>query len=97
MHVFPNPVTMNNRTRGHAYKLVKQRSHLDMQKYFLQIELSINGIPSHVVEADSLSLFKLRLDSHWNATGYGQLQRPSAIPTDVHIIYMAHARDRKST
>ena len=70
-----------NYTIGHAYKLVKQRSHLDIQKYFFTYRIidQWNHLPSHVVEADSLSLFKSRLDSHWNAMGYGQLQRPLLI------------------
>ena len=32
-------------------------------------------ISSYVVIADSKNVFKSRLDSYWDAMGYGQLQR----------------------
>ena len=46
----------NNRTRGHPYKLVKQRSHLDLQKHFFtnRIVEQWNQLPSYVVTADNL-------------------------------------------
>ena len=70
----------NSRTRGHPYKLVKQRSHLDLRVLFLQTELLTNGTnyPSFVVMAGNTNLFKSRLVSHWDMIRYGELQRPSA-------------------
>ena len=70
----------NSRTRGHPYKLVKQRSHLDLRKCFFtnRIINQWNHLPSFVVTAENTNLFKSRLDSYWDMIRYGQLQRPSA-------------------
>ena len=70
----------NSRTRGHPYKLVKQRSHLDLRKYFFTNRIidRWNQLPSFVVMAGNTNLFKSRLDSHWDMIRYGQLQKPSA-------------------
>ena len=67
----------NSRTRGRPYKLVKQRSHLDLQKYFFtnRIINQWNHLPSFVVTAENINLFKSRLDSQWDMIRYGQLQR----------------------
>ena len=70
----------SSRTRGHPYKLVKQRSHLDLQKHFFTNRIidQWNHLPPFVVTADNINLFKSRLDSYWDTIGYGQLQRPLA-------------------
>ena len=70
----------NSRTRGHPYKLMKQRSHLDLRKNFFtnRIVDQWNHLPTYVVMAENINLFKSRLDSHWDTIRYGQLQRPSA-------------------
>ena len=54
----------SNRTRGHSYKLIKQRSSLDVRKYFFsqRIVNVWNNLPKGVVDADSVNSFKNRLD-----------------------------------
>ena len=54
----------NNITRGHRYKLIKNRSKLDVRKYFFSQRIvdRWNGLPAFVVEAETLNTFKNRLD-----------------------------------
>jgi len=51
-------------TRGHSYKLVKKRSYGNLRKnFFSQRVINIwNGLPQEVVDADTVNLFKNRLD-----------------------------------
>ena len=53
-----------NRTRGHSYKLFKQRSNLDLRKNFFsqRVVNTWNSLPQAVVDADSINCFKNRLD-----------------------------------
>ena len=57
-------IQSSNRTRGHNCKIVKQRSHLDIRKYFLsqRVVNTWNSLPQTIVDADSVNLFKNRLD-----------------------------------
>src|SRR5882757_9093707 len=52
-----------NITRGHNCRIVKQRSHLDIRKYFFSQRRvnTWNSLPQTVVDADSVNLFKNRL------------------------------------
>ena len=54
----------NSRTRGHCFKLVKARSKLDIRKNFFSQRVinAWNGLPSNVVEAESVNAFKNRYD-----------------------------------
>ena len=54
----------SNRTRGHRYKLVKNRSRLDIRKYFFSQRIVDlwNKLPQGVVEATSVNQFKNKLD-----------------------------------
>lgn len=54
-----------SRTRGHKWKLVKGKFSTNIRKYFFsQRVISVwNRLPDHVVEAESLQVFKNRLDS----------------------------------
>ena len=54
------------RTRGHKFKITKERSRLDIRlNFFSQRIVNIwNSLPYYVVEADSLNTFKNRLDKH---------------------------------
>ena len=63
----------NNRTRGYPYKLIKQRSHLDLRKHFFtnRVVDQWNHLPTYVVTADNIN-------QGWDTIGYGQLQRPLA-------------------
>ena len=62
----------DSRTRGHSYKLFKQRFHLDVSKYFLSnrvIDLW-NSLPDHIVTAPSINCFKKKLDNFLLENGY---------------------------
>ena len=57
----------NSRTRGHRFKIVKVRSRLDIRnKFFSQrVVNSWNGLPTDVVEAETVNSFKNKLDKFW--------------------------------
>ena len=54
----------SNRTRGHSYKLFKQRSNLDLRKNFFsqRVVNTWNNLPQAVVDADLINCFKNKLD-----------------------------------
>jgi len=54
-------------TRGNSYKLLNQRFHYDIRKYsFTPRVVNIwNSLPDAVVNADSIDIFKSKLDKHW--------------------------------
>ena len=54
----------STRTRGHQFKLVKDRPRLDIRKNFFthRVVNSWNALPSYVVEAESINMFKNRYD-----------------------------------
>ncbi|MES9884664.1 MAG: reverse transcriptase family protein, partial [Sedimenticola sp.] len=56
-----------NRIRGHNWKLKKKQFRLDVRKQtFSQRVINVwNGLPENVVSADSLNIFKGRLNDHW--------------------------------
>jgi ribonuclease P/MRP protein subunit RPP40 len=56
----------NSRTRGHKYKLVKNRSRLEIRRNFFsqRVVSQWNRLPSAVVEADTVNSFKNRYDSY---------------------------------
>lgn len=53
-----------SRTRGHKWKLTKGKFSTDIRKYFFtQRVISMwNSLPDHIVEAETLGVFKSRLD-----------------------------------
>ena len=55
-------------TRGNTLRLVKTHCKYDLRKYFFsnRIILTWNSLPDYVVLANSLNLFKNRLDGHWS-------------------------------
>jgi len=57
-----------NRTRGHNCRIVKQRSNLDIRKYFFsqRVVNTWNSLPQTVIDADSVNSFKNRLDKFDN-------------------------------
>ena len=57
-----------NRTRGHNCRIVKQRSNLDIRKYFFsqRVVNTRNSLPQTVIDADSVNSFKNRLDKFDN-------------------------------
>ena len=61
-------LSVNSRTRGHSYKLIKSRSRLDIRKnFFIQRVVNVwNSLPSEVVEAESVNSFKNRYDKYRN-------------------------------
>ena len=54
-------------TRGNIYKLQKFTCHYNLRKYsFCSRVVNVwNSLPNEVVEADTLNIFKSRLDKHW--------------------------------
>ena len=70
----------NSATRGHSLKLFKERSRLNISKYFFSNRTvdRWNGLSDYIINADSTNSFKNRLDNYWNISGYGYLQRPLA-------------------
>ena len=57
-------VSLVSRTRGHKWKLAKEKFHTAIRKYFFtQRTVNVwNSLPGHVVEAETLGVFKTRLD-----------------------------------
>ena len=56
-------------TRGHSFKLIKQRvNSRQRQTFFTQrVVTNWNSLPHDVVNSPSLNCFKSRLDVHWNS------------------------------
>lgn len=55
-------------TRGHKYKIYKQRPRLNIRKNsfcFRTVDVW-NNLPNSVVEADTVKSFESRLDKHWD-------------------------------
>lgn len=54
----------NNRTRGHRYKFIKNRSRLDIRKHFFsqRVVNEWNALPEIVVESESVNSFKNNYD-----------------------------------
>ena len=57
----------NSKTRGHRYKIVKQRCRLELRRNFFSNRVidSWNKLPADVVDAVSLNSFKNKLDKVW--------------------------------
>jgi Reverse transcriptase (RNA-dependent DNA polymerase) len=54
-------------TRGHRYKLIQRHCRYKLRQHFF-IDRSVpiwNGLPDHVVAAESVNVFKARLDRFW--------------------------------
>jgi hypothetical protein len=65
-----------SRTRGHRYKIVKIRSRVDVRgKFFSQrVVNSWNRLPESVVEAQTVNMFKSRLDRYWEMNDEGEVR-----------------------
>ena len=61
------PLRVDSNTRGHNFKLYKDRSRLDIRKYsFTQRTVDTwNSLPDKVVNAPTVQSFECRLDRHW--------------------------------
>ena len=55
---------LNWLTRGNEYKLSNHRFHYDLRKYYgsARIVNIWNSLPNHVVDVNTINLFKTRLD-----------------------------------
>lgn len=64
----------NNRTRGHQYKLRKERCRLQVRQNFFSNRVvdMWNNLPASVVEAESVNAFKSKLDKYWRKGKYVQ-------------------------
>jgi len=57
-------------TRGNKYKLINHRFHYDLRKYYFFLHVLFfnniwNSLPNHVVDVNSVNLFKARLGRFW--------------------------------
>ena len=71
-----SPLTFdtNTRTRGHKYKLRKERCRLQVRQNFFSnrvVDLW-NNLPASVVESESVNTFKTKLDKYWRNAKYVQ-------------------------
>ena len=60
-------VAVDKRTRGHKYKILKQRFKSILKKYSFSCRVvdSWNGLPDYGVDAPNINSFKNRLNSYW--------------------------------
>jgi len=54
-------------TRGNKYKLSSHRFHYDPRRYYFSAHVVNiwNSLPNHVVDVNTVNLFKTRLDRFW--------------------------------
>ena len=54
-------------TRGNKYKLSNHIFHYDLRKYYFSARIVNiwNSVPNHVVDVNTVNLFKTRLDKFW--------------------------------
>ena len=59
-------------TRGHRYKVQKPRYHLKLRENVFghRVVNDWNSLPDSVVAAESVNIFKNRLDVHWEKEKY---------------------------
>jgi hypothetical protein len=57
----------NERTRGHKYKIFKNRCRTNFRKFQFSNRVvdSWNSLPDHVVNSPNINTFKSRLNTHW--------------------------------
>ncbi len=62
-----------SKTRGHRFKLRKQRTRLLLRQHFFSQRVvdEWNGLPSEVMEAHTVESFKAKLDDFVNSIGIG--------------------------
>ncbi len=60
-----------SKTRGHRFKLLKQRSRLLMRQHFFSQRVvdEWTGLPNEVVEAITVAGLKKKLDEFFNSIG----------------------------
>jgi len=53
--------------RGNKYKLINHRFRYDLRKYYFSARIVNiwNSLPNHVVDVNSVNLFKARIDRFW--------------------------------
>ena len=70
--------------RGHRYKLFKDRSRLNVRKFFFSQRVvdSWNKLPAHVVEAETVNCLKRRL---WQMFELGHLKRQLLQPDIIKV------------
>ena len=60
---------VNNRTRGHSFKIFKDRvENATRRQFFSNRVINMwNELPEAVVSASQIGTFKERLDQHWSS------------------------------
>ena len=66
----PKWIINNNQNRGNNYKLMKVRTTAKTRTNFLtnRVVNDWNKLPAQIVQAETLNIFKNRLDNHWKDT-----------------------------
>ena len=61
-------MTTDSHTRGHKFKIQKQRSRLNIRKYFFtnRIVDSWNSLPECIIEVETVDAFKNRLENFYD-------------------------------
>jgi hypothetical protein len=62
----------SDKTRGHSLKLTKSSSKRNVRHHFFASRIinDWNGLPESIVSANSVNIFKYKLDSHWKDYHY---------------------------
>ena len=68
-------------TRGNKYKLINHIFHYDLRKYYFSARtVNIwNSLPNHVVDVNSVNVFKAHLDTFWIVFRYGAAEKCTLI------------------
>jgi len=63
---------VDGRTRGHSFKIVKPLAKKSARSNFFSVRVinAWNDLPADVVAADSVNIFKSKLDSYWGGIEY---------------------------
>ncbi|KAJ3645724.1 hypothetical protein Zmor_023361 [Zophobas morio] len=63
-HIFP--LNTDGRTRGHSYKLLKDRFRTSVRQFFIvnRVFNAWNSLPAEVVQSTSTATFKMKYDNH---------------------------------
>ena len=82
----PSDVTS---TRGHPMKLFKSHSRLNICSNFfiLRVIGSWNSLPDEIVTANSVGVFKAKLDKYWLSKVYGYEQRFALQPIIFNYLF----------
>jgi hypothetical protein len=85
-----------HQTRGHSLKLTKNRSRLDIRKYYFtnRVVEDWNNLPETVITTKNVKKFENRLDKLWQ--NHPMMYEQNAIPVQiVNVLTMRGLRKRE--